>query len=95
MKLKDVLTNFLKVSTRIRTARMNVGLCKECEEGTTQHNHHENHMREALDLMEKLPRCVGGSENWGKTEPRIIPKINLTISDKGHITADLMDVEIY
>lgn len=95
MKLGKLLTEFLRVSTRIRTARMSVGYCKECEKGTTQEVHHERHVDEALELMERLPRCVGGSENWGNAEPHIVPKINLSISSKGHISADLMEVEIY
>ena len=95
MKLGELLTNFLKVSTRIRVARMSVKYCRECEEGITQEAHREIHMDEALELMNRLPSCVGGSENWGSSNSHIIPKIKLTINPKGHISADLMEVEIY
>jgi hypothetical protein len=90
MKLKELLETVHELTDKIGRVRANVDFCAECKKGTTQEEHSEKHLEEAMEIRAKLPHNLV----WTIESLGIKPVIKLTIDEEGHVIANLEEVEI-
>jgi len=90
MKLKELLETIHDLVEAIGKVRMNVAACHDCKKGTTQEEHSEKHLEEAIAIRDKLPQNLV----WTIKALKIEPVIKLTVDEEGHLMANLEEVWI-